>query len=319
LNEVQKFDALKKNIEEDPMNFQARRELVMLCLDQGLDEMALKHLNYLTEFFPEDANLHFNMGVAWEKIRQPECALKAYEAAVMLKPEEPDFLYNLALVAESLGELDRAMLTFKQAACLDCNDANTFFNIGYLYVAKNDPENAIKCFKRSLLLNPEDFFAYFYLGQEYKKIGEVDLAISAYNKVLELSHDYSWAYFNLGQIYWERNDVERALEMLNLTLSKNPKDIEAHKLMLKILLQDGDARAAWQMAHEGLEKFEEAAGDFHYYIAKSCEALGESVNRLEHLKSALINQKTLKFDAGALKAELSALEEEMKDAGGDRV
>ena len=116
MNEVQKFDSLKKSIEEDPTNFQARRELAVLCLDNGFDEMALKHLSYLVAVFPDDANLHFNMGVAFEKIKQFTYALKSYEKAVSIKPDEPDFLYNLALVLEGLGKEDEALYNFKKVA-----------------------------------------------------------------------------------------------------------------------------------------------------------------------------------------------------------
>ena len=57
----------------------------MMCLDMGFDMMALKHLNYLSNTFPNDPNLYFNIGICWEKLKQFKFALDAYTKAVKLK------------------------------------------------------------------------------------------------------------------------------------------------------------------------------------------------------------------------------------------
>ena len=57
MNDIQRFESLKTTIENDPTNFQARRELAVICLDMGFDMLALKHLNYLSKTFPDDPNL----------------------------------------------------------------------------------------------------------------------------------------------------------------------------------------------------------------------------------------------------------------------
>ena len=114
MNDVSRFENLKKTIENDPTNFQARREIAMMCLDMGFDSMALKHLNYLVQTFPNDANLYFNIGICWEKLKQFKFALNSYKKAVELKEDEPDFIYNLALAYENLGEDDEALMQFKR-------------------------------------------------------------------------------------------------------------------------------------------------------------------------------------------------------------
>ena len=144
MNDVQRFDNLKQIVEKDPDNFQARRELIVLCLDFGFEEMALKHLNYLVQVFPNDANLHFNMGICFEKLKKPKLAQHAYERAVKIKDDDPDYLYNLALICEELGEVELAMNYFKKVAVLENDDENAFFCIGCLYIKKNDTKNAAK-------------------------------------------------------------------------------------------------------------------------------------------------------------------------------
>ncbi|GBF22745.1 TPR repeat-containing protein [Candidatus Gastranaerophilus sp. (ex Termes propinquus)] len=310
MNEVQRFDTLKRAIEEDTTNFQARRELAVLCLDLGFEQMALKHLSYLANIFQEDASLQFNIGICWEKLKRYEYALKAYRRAVELKPDDPDFLYNLALVLEALGEEDEALLKFKEVACLeyskspsgDVGSANTFFCIGCLYSKKGDSKNAIKCFLRTIALDPSDYFAHFHLAQEYKKTGEVALAIDEYNKVLRLSSDYSWAYFNLGQIYWEQGDIENALSMLKKTIEKNPKDTECYKLIIKIFMSENNYAQAVKYAEVAIENFEEE-GDFYLLLARAHMAAGDSEQYFEFLKKALGYIQSLSYDVKAIKME----------------
>ena len=98
LKEIENLTNLIKN---DPTNFQARRELTVALMDKGFNEEAIKQLSYLISVFPEDARLHYNLGIAWDKIRNFKQALKAYETALSYEPEEPDFLYNLGSIPGS--------------------------------------------------------------------------------------------------------------------------------------------------------------------------------------------------------------------------
>ena len=101
MNDIERFENLQTAIKLNPKNFQARRELIMLCLDLGFERAALAHIDFLLEIFPNDANLYFNTGICWEKLKDLDKAFESYKKAVELKPDEPDFLYNLALVYES--------------------------------------------------------------------------------------------------------------------------------------------------------------------------------------------------------------------------
>ena len=94
MNDVERFENLQTTLKLNPKNFQARRELVMLCLDLGYEKVALSHIKYLLSIFPDDADLYFNTGICWEKLKNYENALSAYKKAVELKSDEPDFLYK---------------------------------------------------------------------------------------------------------------------------------------------------------------------------------------------------------------------------------
>ena len=62
------LENLQEVLQRDPSNFQARRELSILLANNGFNEEALSNLKYLEKYFPEDAELHYNLGILYEKI-----------------------------------------------------------------------------------------------------------------------------------------------------------------------------------------------------------------------------------------------------------
>ena len=316
MNDIQRFENLKKTIENDPANFQARRELAVLCLDLGFDQAAMKHLSYLINIFPDDANLYFNAGICWEKLKHPKYALNAYKKAVELKGDDPDFLYNLALAYEANGMDDEAMLNFKKVICINSDDSNAFFSIGVLYSKKNDPQNAIKCFKKAIANNYSDYFAHFYLAQEYKKINETENALEEYSKVIELSPDYSWAYYNIAQIYWERKNIQNAILMLRKAIEKNKKDIDACKLLINIYISTNDQKQALRFIAAVLKQFG-AQGDIYYLAAKAYEKTQNFELYEKNLEQALNHAQTLTYNHLLVQKELLQYRKKTKNAVGN--
>ena len=62
--EIEKLQSL---LQKDPSNFQARRELSILLAQKGFNDEALSNLKYLSEYFPEDAEIWYNLGIQYEK------------------------------------------------------------------------------------------------------------------------------------------------------------------------------------------------------------------------------------------------------------
>ena len=56
------IEILQEALQKDPSNFQARRELSILLANNGFNEEALSNLEYLTKYFPEDAEIWYNIG-----------------------------------------------------------------------------------------------------------------------------------------------------------------------------------------------------------------------------------------------------------------
>ena len=62
------IEKLQEVLQQDPSNFQIRRELSILLANEGFNEEALSNLQFLLKYFPEDAELNYNIGILQEEI-----------------------------------------------------------------------------------------------------------------------------------------------------------------------------------------------------------------------------------------------------------
>ena len=186
------IESLQNILKDDPSNFQVRRELSILLADNGFNEEAEGNLRYLIKYFPEDAELYYNLGIIYEKLKNFVKARDCYQKAADISPQE-DFFYNLGEVLVELKDWDNAIATFRKVLETDSGDGNSYFNLGVCYFNKDEKNLALDNFQKAVDINPQDVFAYFYLGYIYQNNGLTNFAIESYKNVLTISPDYSWA------------------------------------------------------------------------------------------------------------------------------
>ena len=295
--EIEKLQTL---LQKDPSNFQARRELSILLAQDGFNEEALSNLKYLTKYFPEDAELWYNLGIQYEKVKDFKRAKKAYEKALDINPQD-DFYYNYGETLVELEEWDDALEAFQIVLRNNPNDGNSHFNAGLCYLKKDETNLATDHFQKAIEQNPQDIFAHFYLGNIYQSNGLTNFAIKSYEKVLEISPDYSWAYFNLASIAYKHENLDEAKEYLEKTIFYNQNDFETYKLLTKIMVAQGAFEDIISLLQTRIKK--EENGDLYYILAQVYKKLGEKMEYTYCLKKALENNLTLTFRKDIVKQE----------------
>ena len=294
------IEKLQNLLQQDPSNFQARRELSVLLADSGFNEEALSNLQYLTKYFPEDADIFYNIGILFEKLKDFKKAKKSYKKAIELNPQD-DYHYNLGEVLVSLEEWDDAIEAFSSVIKNDSKDGNCYFNLGLCFLNKDEVNRAVDNFQKAVELNPNDIFAYFHLGNLYQKSGLTKFAIENYKKVLEISPDYSWAYYNLAYISYINNNLEEAKDYLLKTIQYNAQDIDAYKLLVKIYIREGEIEEAITLLETRLDK--EENGDLYYVLSQVYKHVDKMVEYVNSLKKAFENSLTLTFPKDIVKKE----------------
>jgi len=306
MSDIVKIEKLQQVLRADASNFQARRQLAMLLLDNGYTKEALAHFLHLAEVFKDDSELYYNMGIVYEKLKDLKNAKVSYEKAVELAPHDVDAYYNLGLVYTEIGEYDKAIDCFETVLDADNDDSNTYFNIGICYFKQEKFDSAKYYFQRTLDLNDEDLYAHFYLGNIYNLEEQLDMARQEFVRVLEISPDYSWAYYNLGVIDFVQGDVISAINNLKLTLQYNPKDIEAYKIWAQILIKGTAFSEAVQIINNGLSRCGEN-GDLFYLRSEAYKRCGDLDRAKESLSLAIKNYTTLSFDVEIVKEKLNSI------------
>ena len=298
------IEILQALLQEDPSNFQARRELSILLANNGFNEEALSNLEYLIKYFPEDEELLYNLGILYEKTKDFKKAKGVYEKAIEISPQD-DFYYNLGEVLVTLEEWDDAIAAFKHVLKNDLNDGNCYFNLGLCYYKKDEYNLATDAFQKAVELNPQDIFAYFYLGNIYQSNGLTNFAIENYQKVLAISPDYSWAYFNLAAIAYKNENLEEAKDYLLKTIQYNDQDIEAYKLLTKILIKENEIEEIITILESRLDK--EENGDLFYILAQVYKYVNKEEDYLDALEGAMDNLLTLTFPKDLVKKEFARI------------
>lgn len=300
---MEEIENLQQTLQNDPSNFQARRELSILLADNGFNEEALSNLKYLEKYFPEDAELQYNIGILYEKTKEFESAEKAYKKAIQIEPQD-DFYYNLGEVLVSLQKWDEAIEAFKTVLKTDPNDGNCYFNLGLCYLNKDEKNIATDNFQKAVELNPQDIFAHFYLGNIYQSNGLTNFAVECYEKVLSISPDYSWAYFNLASIAYKNENIEQAKEYLLKTIEYNSHDIEAYKLLTKICIKENEFEEIISILETKLDS--DDSGDLSYIMAQVYKLTNNLEKYAEFLDEAY-NSPSLTYPRNVVKQELDAV------------
>ena len=129
MSDIDRIQDLQDTLTQDEQNFQARRELAVLLLDNGYTKEALQHLLYLKEYFSDDSGIYYNLGIVYEKIKQYNKATDAYQTAIKLAPNEADAYFNLGLVYIEQKKYDEGIECFQHVLEIDENDSNSYFSL----------------------------------------------------------------------------------------------------------------------------------------------------------------------------------------------
>ena len=156
MTRIDKIEELQNILKEDQTNFQARRQLAVLLLDLGYPEEAKQHFLYLSKIFTDDSGIFYNLGITYEKLKDLDKAITAYNKAIELAPEKIDAYYNLGLVFIDKKRYENAIDCFETVLQKDNTDSNAYFSIGLCYFKEGEFDGAKYYFQRTIELNDED-------------------------------------------------------------------------------------------------------------------------------------------------------------------
>ncbi len=207
-------------------------------------------------------------------------AAEALEALVAQEPENADAHFNLGLAYFNLGEYEKAVPAFERVLELDTERASAVYhNLGVLEYQRGRLNEAVAQFQAAIEADPEDPDTHYQLGATYLQQALqsgmqpnptlVNRARSEFEEALALAPTKTEPLVGLGHVYMLQSppDPQRAIGVLQEALEHNPEMPEALLALASAYLQNNQPREARAV----LEQF--LASDPPFGVAEAREML----------------------------------------------
>jgi tetratricopeptide (TPR) repeat protein len=133
---------------------------------------AIEYLNNAIKLQPNDAEIYYNRGVAYDNLGQYKRAIKDYNQAIILKPDYAEAFYNRGTINNTIGQYQRAIEDFNETIRLNPNDAEAYLGRGFTCDKLGQLQRAIENYSKSIWLIPDYDQAFNNRGVDYFSLGD---------------------------------------------------------------------------------------------------------------------------------------------------
>jgi predicted O-linked N-acetylglucosamine transferase (SPINDLY family) len=219
---------------------------------------------------PNEAEAHFQQGLALAQQGKYHEAASQYQQALRLKPDAAGGHNNLGNVFTLLGKFPEAVASFRQATRCQPDFALAHCNLGNALREQGQLQEAVASLRTALSLRPDYAEAHNNLGIALQAQGKVDEAIETYQRALGCRSDFPEAQLNLGNALKDLGRLDDALAAYRAGLAIRPDAAYLHSNLILTLHYHPayDAGAIyeecrrWNQQHaEPLKKFVQPHGN----------------------------------------------------------
>ncbi|MAY61185.1 MAG: hypothetical protein CML29_03155 [Rhizobiales bacterium] len=181
---------LKALIAEDPKNIRSYLAYGgVLSEDKAYKEMAANYEEALRAIGPaqssNDWNLYFQLGIAYERLKDWPKAEKALKRALELQPNQPQVMNYLGYSWIDMNmNLEEGMDMIRNAVDLRPNDGYIVDSLGWAYYKLGQYDDAVRELERAIELKPADPTINDHLGDAYWRVGRKTEAGFQWNRAL---------------------------------------------------------------------------------------------------------------------------------------
>jgi Flp pilus assembly protein TadD len=184
-------------------------KLAAQSVAQGKPDEAVRICRNLLAKFPNDARIHYALGVALGHIGQIDPAIDRLRQAIRLKPDLFEAHTNLGVLLGRRGNPDESMAAFIEAIRLRPDVAELQMNLSNALRENWRFEQAIAAAQKAIALKPSLPEAQLCLGAAMACVGRFDRAIDAYRCAIRLRPDFPAAHLNLALAELVTGNFER--------------------------------------------------------------------------------------------------------------
>src|SRR5207245_9651440 len=137
--------------------------------------------------------------------RQEE-AVAVFREGLQRNPESADLHFNLGTAYDKMGRFDELVHEMEEAIRLDPKHADALNYLGYTYAERDMRlEEAVALIQRALAVKPQNGYYLDSLAWAYFKMGRFQEALAEMKRAVEVVPDDPVFYEHLGEIYLNNN------------------------------------------------------------------------------------------------------------------
>jgi tetratricopeptide (TPR) repeat protein len=223
---IQFMNAVRKN----PRHRDARFYLARALAASGDVGAAMRQLNALLEYYPNDAVVNLELGNVYLAFGRsnPDYIHQAQDRAQKVLAQDPknvDALILSGAASAGLQDYSGSVDTLEKAISLDPKNARAFISLGATQALQKDLPDAEKSFVAARNANPKDKGAVLSLANYYRMTNAPEKAEAALKDALALNPGDRQTYVFATDFYSRAgrvNDVEKVLQNAQAATKDDP-------------------------------------------------------------------------------------------------
>ena len=221
--------------EQNPADPEVLLALGWLYLQKDRTRHAVDVLSELVAVAPDDADVHYYLGVALAKEHRKSEAIAAFHRALEKAPAFVEVYWALALLYNERGDgYEKALATVEEGLQLAGQSGYGHFVLGFVLCSRGDNENAKTALLKAIELDPDLAHAHYYLALIYLRLQDDPQAMAAMEQTIAADPGYTSAYYSLGTLYARTGRDAEGARMIELfqQLSSATMDEDHYRRLL---------------------------------------------------------------------------------------
>lgn len=280
------FATLKRILEIDLKNDEALHKICFWADFTGKNEESKMLHQHIIDEDPYNTLAWFNLGAAFQGLKQYEEAIDAYEYCLAIDEKFESAYRNMADAYMRLRRYDKAIESLQKNLELSKPEDVIFEALGNCFEKQKDFDRARHYYRQAILLNPADDAIFYRIGETYSREHQWEKAMKAYSSALYLNKSNAAYCLAIGNCLLELDAASEALVCFLNAVQLKPNNKSTWMALIKGLYYNryyDDMLDQITIARENCgDKVE-----FDYYQSAALFALGKSKEALLYLEKAL--------------------------------
>jgi tetratricopeptide (TPR) repeat protein len=213
------------------------------------------------------------LGVGYLQKADFEAAMREFRAALKTAPDDATLHYNLGLALKLNDQLPGAVDEFQKAAQLDPSQADVRYTLGVTLWQQGEFAGSADALRAAIKIKPDYAEAYYTLGTVLKQEGNLSEAAAALHQALRLQPDFAGAHTTLAAVLRQLGDTEGAAAegKLGAEIAKSATSLQAATFSTnsgRRLLNAGDIEGAISQFRVAIQQTPTYAAA-HFYLGQA--------------------------------------------------